>query len=142
MWHSKHPPAAVTHARLHNQMPPSMFKILFVTLIPCHAQLVCILNECKSSFKYLAINLHSNCWLVYWYILIHLRYFLWLESYWSICSGVFCRVYRLFVIFKGQVCHWSGVQMDNEIVFYCCNHSSCSYWPLEDPLIVHLPCKW
>ena len=44
--------------------------------------------------------------------------------------------------FKCVLKQQSGAQMNSETCCSCCNHSSCSYWPLEDPFIMHLQWKW
>lgn len=101
-----------------------------------HAPLVCWHVTHQAYYPHC---IHNSCWLDDWHILTNLRWFLlWLESYWSLCSGIFCYVSRLFFAFTGKVRNfWSdSSQIYIEIKFSCHNHSL-----LWDPFIMHLQCE-
>ena len=101
----------------------------------------------------LRINLSFYDWVIWLWHNCHLKCFLSIYfhperiKFWQ--KLLTCRIWGIIshqrtgsLFFKSILKQQSGAQMNMETCFSCCNHSSCSYWPLQDPFIMHLQCKW
>ena len=128
-------PWSTTLTYTHQRNESTAVKNLFTTL--CYIKCWCsseAKRNCRMRFKswwhltFKSIFFHQ-LWKLFWLVISsgHSSWILTdnMKEHWGTGSKMF----------KSVLKQQSGAQMNSETCFSCCNHSSCSYWPLEDPFM-------